>query len=231
MRQVAFARESVSDHPRLLSVRLRNLWLVALLLPFSGCKALTVAPGLEANATKMPVKKVNRRTMAFGSYDVTEVRRGLTVGGEGSIGGVKGEQDQRRFSFTLRQDAASYVVNCKRKGSSVSVGDFAVDSKEAVRCDLADGDMPWSITLAGDRKGEVRGHLEQGERKVAISPAHGGLFGPRGYYIREDQEVAAVDVGRKSKTVWVRNDLEPQFALALAATCTALLLYDNGSSG
>ncbi|MCR9161362.1 MAG: hypothetical protein ACE37F_29310 [Nannocystaceae bacterium] len=212
-------------------MRLRNLWLVAVLLPFSGCKALTVAPGLEANATKMPVQRVDRKTMAFGSYDVTDVRRGVTVGGGGGIAGVKGEQDQRRFSFTLRNDAASYVVNCKRKGSSVSVGDFAVDSDEAVHCDLADGDAPWSIMLAGDRKGEVRGHLQQGDRKVAISPAHGGPFGPRGYYIREDEELAAVDVGRKSKTVWVRDDLEPKFALALAATCTALLLYDNGTSG
>jgi len=56
------------------------------------------------------------------------------------------------------------------------------------------------------------------------------MFGPRGYYIREEQEVAAVDVRRRSKTVWVRNELEPKFALALAATCTALMLYDNGQS-
>jgi|GEM_PF-2340045 len=212
-------------------MRLRHLCLVPLLLPVLACKALTVPPGLEANATKMPVERVNRKTMAFGAYDVTNVRRGVALGGEGSIAGVKGEQDQRKFSFTLSRDGNSYLVNCKRKGSSVSVGDFAVDSKEAVQCDLSSGETPWSITLAGETKGEVRGHLQQGDRKVAIEPAHGGMFGPRGYYIREDQEVAAVDVGRKSKTVWVRNELEPKFALALAATCTALMLYDNGQSG
>ncbi|MGH1344158.1 MAG: hypothetical protein ACRBN8_21545 [Nannocystales bacterium] len=187
--------------------------------------------GLEASATKMPVERVDRKTMAFGAYDVTEVRRGMAVGAEGGIGGVSGKQDQRRFSFTLQREGDSYAVTCKRKGSSVSVGDFAVDSKEAVECDLASGDAPWSITLAGEKKGEVRGHLRQGDRKISISPAHGGMFGPRGYYIREDQEIAAVDVGRKSKTVWVRNELEPKFALALAATCTALMLYDNGQSG
>ncbi|MBV1862275.1 MAG: hypothetical protein KUG77_27900 [Nannocystaceae bacterium] len=211
-------------------MRLRYLCLVPLLLSLAACKALTVPPGLEASATKMPVERVDRKTMAFGAYNVTKVRRGMAVGGEGSIAGVKGKQDQRRFSFTLGRDGDSYVVTCKRKGSSVSVGDFAVDSKEAVECDVASGDMPWSITLAGEKKGEVRGHLQQGDRKIAIAPAHGGMFGPRGYYIREDQELAAVDVGRKSKTVWVRNELEPKFALALAATCTALMLYDNGQS-
>ncbi len=209
----------------------RQAWVFVALLPCLGCKPLTVAPGLEANATKMPVERIDRRTMAFGAYDVSEVRRGWTRGGSGSIGGIGGKQDRRRFSFTLHKDGHSYVVNCERKGSAVTVGDFAIDSKEAVRCDLADGDAPWTIVLSGERKGNVRGQLQQGERKVDISPAHGGLFGPRGYYIREDQELAAVDVGRKSKAVWVRNDLEPKLSLALAATCTALMLYDNGQSG
>jgi hypothetical protein len=212
-------------------MRARILWLPLLLLPLTACKPLTVPPGLEANATKMPVERVNRKTMAFGQYDVTEVRRGWNLGMEGNAGPVKGEKDQRRFSFTLTRDATSYLVKCERKGSSVSVGDFAVDSKEAVACDLASGDTPWSIALSGERKGEVRGQLTQGDRAVEIIPAHGGPFGPRGYYIRDEQEVAAVDVGRKTRAVWVRNELEPDFALALAATCTALFLYDNGQDG
>lgn len=200
---------------------------VACLATLGGCKALTVPQGLAEQSTKMPVAKVDRGHMKFGEYEVHNIRRGWSKGGGISVGGLGASKKSRDFSFLLARGAESFTVTCKLQASSTSAGSITVDSSEQVLCDMASGETPWKIVLVGQGNKSVSGRLQKGEREIQISPAHGGAFGPRGYYIREGQEVAAVDVSKKFRTVWLRTELEAEVSLALATAATALMIYEE----
>ncbi|MEX1366861.1 MAG: hypothetical protein AB1Z98_27285 [Nannocystaceae bacterium] len=192
---------------------------------------MTVPSGLADDAVRMDVVKLDRRTMAFGDYQVQNIRRGWEGKGGLSIGGVSASQKRRDFSFLLTQGDVTVSVTCELEGSSTSVGSFKVDGNEQVLCDVASGSVPWKLVLVGEGNRKVRGSLRQGGREIQIQPAHStGWRAPRGYFVRDGQEVAAVDVGRKSRTIYLRNALAPDLVLALAASTTALMIYEEVAS-
>ena len=59
-------------------------------------------------------------------------------------------------------------------------------------------------------------------------PAHGnGHRRARGYLIREGGDVAAADVGRRTRTMWLPKAAEPEETLALAGAEMALMLLEE----
>lgn len=216
---------------------IRRAFALASLLTLAGLGAacasrpLPIPADLANEAPKMEVVKLDRRNVNFGDYRVQNIRRGWEGSGGLSIGGVSAKQKRRDFSFLISQGERSINVACELKGESASVGSFKVDSSEQVLCDLASGGVPWKLVLVGEGNRKVRGSLRQGEREIQIQPGHGaGWRAPRGYFVRDGQEVAAVDVGRKSRAVYLRTGQDADTTFALAAATAALMIYEEVAS-
>lgn len=197
----------------------------------TGCAApLSVSPGLTESTVKLPGVKLDRKSINFGDYQVREIRRGWDKGGGISVGKFSAEKTSRDFSFVVAHGEVSMQVRCSLAEESAAVGSLVVDSSTQVVCDLnpSNAAAPWKALLVQQGNAPSQGRLQQGTRELQIVPAHGsGHQWSRGYLIREEGDVAAVDVRRKTRAMWLPKAAEPEVALALAGAEMALMLLEE----
>jgi hypothetical protein len=204
--------------------------LLGLLL--SGCagKPLAVSPGLTETTVKLSGHKVDRKSINFGDYQVREIRRGWDKGGGISVGGLSAEQSSRDFSFSIGNGGVSMQVRCTLAEEAAGIGGIVVDSASQVTCDLnpSNAAAPWKVLLVQKNGKPSQGRLQQGTRELPIVPAHGsGHPWARGYLVREEGDVAAADVGRKTRAMWLPKQATPEESLALAGTAMTLMLLEE----
>lgn len=200
-----------------------------------GCagRPLPVSPGLSESTQSLPMVKIDRKSWDFGDYHVREIRRGWDKEGSVSVGSFSASKKSRKFSFSVAHADVSVQVACELTAKEMGVGNVTMGSGDQIACTLApaDGAAPWALTLhrlGSDRMAE--GKLEQGGRTLQVVPDRGtGFMPPRGYVIREEGEVAAADVGRKTRTMWLPKQAPPGDGLALAGTAMTLMLLEEVS--
>lgn len=201
-------------------------------LAATGCagKPLAVSPGLTESTERLPGVKLDRKSIDFGDYQVREIRRGWDKGGGISVGGFSAAKTSRDFSFMVAHGEVSMQVRCTLAEEAAAVGSLVVDSEAQVICDLdpSNAAAPWKMLLVQKNDMPSQGRLQQGSRELQIVPAHGnGHWRARGYSIREEGDVAAADVGRKTRTMWLPKAAEPEVTLALAGTAMSLMLLEE----
>lgn len=208
--------------------------LVALLFApaLAGCagKPLAVSPGLTETTTKHVGQKVDRKSINFDDYQVREIKRGWDKGGGISVGGLSAERSKRDFSFSVAHGGVSMQVRCTLAEEAAGVGNITVQSASQVTCDLNPGNAatPWKVLLVQQGNATSQGRLQQGTRELQIVPAHGsGHPWARGYLIREQGDIAAADVGRKTRAMWLPKQATPEESLALAGAAMALMLLEE----
>lgn len=205
--------------------------LLALGLVSTGCAApLAVSPGLTESTVKLPAHKLDRKSINFGDYQVREIRRGWDHGGGIKIGEFSAAKSSRDFSFMVAHAGVSMQVRCNLAEEAAAVGSLVVDATAQVVCDLnpSTATAPWKVLLVQRNNAPSQGRLQQGTRELQIVPAHGsGHQMSRGYLIREGGDVAAADVRRKTRAMWLPKDAEPEVTLALAGTAMSLMLLEE----
>lgn len=197
-----------------------------------GCagRPLAVSPGLAEKATPFYAQKLDRKSIDFGDYQVREIRRGWQHSGTASVGPLSASAKSRDFSFTITHAGLSMQVKCGLSGTSAGVAGLAVKDDEEVGCTLnpSDASAPWNVALVRRGNAGVQGKLQQGERVLQIAPAHGsGHRRVRGYLIREEGDIAAADVGKKTRTMWLPKAGEGKDQLAIAGAAMALILHEE----
>jgi hypothetical protein len=216
----------------LVARRLAPAMAVAIALAMTGCagKPIAVSPGLSETTVEHVARKVDRKSINFDDYQVREIRRGWDKGGGISVGGLSAAQSSRDFSFSVARGGISMQVRCNLAKEAAAVGNVVVDSSSQVMCDLnpSNAAAPWRVLLVQKRNAVAQGRLQQGARELQIVPAHGsGHAWSRGYLIREEGDVAAADVGRKTRAMWLPQQATAEESLALAGTAMALMLLEE----
>ena len=205
--------------------------LLALGLASTGCAApLAVSPGLTESTVKLPAQRLDRKSINFGDYEVREIRRGWDTGGGIKIGDFSAAKSSRDFSFMVAHTGVSMQVRCHLAEEAAAVGSLVVDSAAQVTCDLnpSNATAPWKVILVQRNNAPSQGRLQQGTRELQIVPAHGsGHRMSRGYLIREGGDVAAADVGRKTRAMWLPKAAAPEESLALAGAAMSLMLLEE----
>jgi hypothetical protein len=214
-------------------LRRAGAWLAGSLLALvaAGCaRPLAVSPGLTESTVRLPAQKLDRKSINFGDHHVREIRRGWETGGGVQVGPYSAARSSRDFSFMVTRGDVSMQVLCHVTEESAAVDDMVVESTSWVICDLnpsSAGD-PWKVILVHRDGTPSQGRLEQGTRELQIMPAHDSRhFGSRGYLIREGGDVAAADVGRKTRAMWLPTAAEPEESLALAGAAMTLMLLEE----
>ncbi len=205
------------------------LFAAAIGTGMSGCagKPLQVSPVLSSSATRLAVTDHDRHSLSFGEYKAQQIKRGANVKLGLGIGGAAASKKMRNFSFAISQGDTSMQVDCKMTQSGGSSGGIGVSDPQQTLCDLGTEDAAWKVIIVARDKNTAQGRLQRGDREIQIRANHGGMFGARGYVLSEDQEIAAVDVGNKTRTVWLRDGLSADESLAFAAAATALMVYED----
>jgi hypothetical protein len=206
--------------------------LLVMGLAAAGCagKPLAVSPGLVETTEPHHAQKIDRKSINFDDYQVREIRRGWDTGGGVSVGAFSAARTSRDFSFMVGKDGVSMQVRCNLAEEGAAVGDLVVESSAQVSCDLnpSNASAPWKVLLVQRNNAPSQGRLQQGPRELQIVPAHGnGHRRSRGYLIREEGDIAAADVGRKTRTMWLPKAADPEESLALAGTAMALMLLEE----
>jgi hypothetical protein len=204
---------------------------LALGLVSTGCAApMAVSPGLTESTVKLPGQKLDRKSINFGDYQVREIRRGWETGGGIKVGDFSAAKSSRDFSFMIAHGGVSMQVRCHLAEEAAAVGSLVVDANAQVLCDLnpSTASVPWKVILVQRNNMPSQGRLQQGARELQIVPAHGtGHSMSRGYLVREGGDVAAADVRRKTRAMWLPKDAEPEVSLALASTAMTLMLLEE----
>jgi hypothetical protein len=213
-------------------IRTAPLAAVLIASALTGCagRPLAVSPGLAEATTKHVGQKVDRKSINFDDYQVREIRRGWEKGGGISVGGLSAQQSSRDFSFSVGHAGVSMQVRCTLTEESAGIGNVTVDSSSQVTCDLnpSNAATPWKVLLVQKQSAVSQGRLQQGTRELQIVPAHGsGHAWSRGYLIREEGDIAAADVGRKTRAMWLPKQAAPEESLALAGAAMALMLLEE----
>ena len=123
----------------------------------------------------------------------------------GERGGVEGRAaDEQAVARALgRPEVASVLVPAERGTTKL----LKVELPKRLE----------KVLLVQNNDTRSQGRLQQGTRELQIVPAHGsGHPWSRGYLVREGGDVAAADVGRKTRTMWLPKTAEPEVSLALA---------------
>lgn len=213
-----------------LFVRIASISLLGSALAGCAGKPLAVSPGLTETTEKLPGVKLDRKSIDFGDYQVREIRRGWDTGGGVSVGGFSAAKSSRDFSFMVARGDVSMQVRCTLSEESAAVGNLTVSSEAQVSCDLnpSSAAAPWRVLLVQRNGQPSQGRLQQGTRELQIVPAHGnGHPRARGYLIREEGDIAAADVGRKTRAMWLPKAAEPEETLALAGAAMTLMLLEE----
>jgi hypothetical protein len=213
-----------------LFTRIASLSLLGLALAGCAGKPLAVSPGLTETTQQLPGVKVDRRSVNFGDYQVREIRRGWDTGGGVSVGGFSAAKSSRDFSFMVAHGEVSMQVRCTLSEKAAAVGNLTVSSEAQVVCDLnpSSAATPWKVLLVQRNGQPSQGRLQQGARELQIVPAHGsGHPRARGYLFREGGDIAAADVGRKTRAMWLPTAAAPEETLALASGAMVLMLLEE----
>lgn len=215
-------------------VRIASLSLLGsgLGLTLIGCagRPIAVSPGLNESTAPHSAEKIDRRSVNFGDYYVREIRRGWDKGGTVSVGALSATQKSRDFSFMVTHAELSMQVRCTLTGSSAGIGSITVSDGEQILCDLnpSNASAPWKVILVRRGRNDTQGRMQQGTRELPIVAAHGsGHRASRGYLIRDQGDVAAADVGRKTRTMWLPKSGETNDTLALAGAAMTLMLLEE----
>ncbi len=206
-------------------------WIVGV-MGLVGCAAKPVVPPqpLASEAARYEVAHDGKKSLSFGDYKVVDIKRSWKSGVSLGSGGVAGGTQKQKFSFAMYVGDELTKTSCEKKASSVSVGAITADDGEQVLCDIdpATDGPEWKIVLARRGGTQVTGRLVRSGEEIAIAgdrPA--SLTKPRAYTLNSGVDIAAVDVGPKSEIVWIGNGLDAETSHAIAATATALMVYDD----
>ncbi len=196
-----------------------------------GCAApLAVSPGLTKSTVRLPEQKLDRKSVNFGDYQVREIRRGWEHGGSVGIGPWSKARTKRDFSFMVAHGDVSMQVRCDLRTEGAAIGDAVIEHTWQVLCDLnpSTAATPWKVVLVERNGSGTSGRLQQGARELPIVPAHGSGHGmSRGFLIREQGDIAAADVGRTTRAMWLPEAAHPEESLALAGTAMALMMLEE----
>ena len=223
----------LSSSPTRARLRRAGAWLAGSLLAViaTGCAApIAVSRGLTESTVRLPAEKLDRKSINFGDYQVREIRRGWEHGGGVQVGLYSAARSRRDFSFMVGRGDVSMQVRCHLAEEGAAVGNMVVESTSQVTCDLnpSTAAVPWKVLLVQRNGAPAQGRLQQGTRELQIVPGHGsGHWGSRGYLIREGGDVAAADVGRRTRTMWLPTAAEPEESLALAGAAMTLMLLEE----
>lgn len=213
-----------------LFVSIASISLLGWVLAGCAGKPLAVSPGLTQTTQPLHGVKLDRKSLNFGDYQVREIRRGWDQGGGVRVGGFSAARNTRDFSFMVARGGVSMQVRCTLNQEAAAVGNLVVSSDQQVTCDLnpSNAAVPWKMLLVQRNGQPSQGRLQQGTRELQIVPAHGsGHRRARGYLIREEGDIAAADVGRKTRTMWLPTAAVPEETLALAGTAMTLMLLEE----
>ncbi|MEM6995917.1 MAG: hypothetical protein AAF721_35730 [Myxococcota bacterium] len=183
---------------------------------------------LASEAHRYDVAHEGRKSMAFGNYKVVDIRRKWKKQSAKAFFVKAVEESSQEFSFKMYRDADLSTVQCKRSSSGASVGNISVSDGEQMLCDIdgVPGGSPWKIVLAHRGSNDVTGRLMKSGVDISIAGGRPpSITTPRNYVLGDD--VAAVDVGPKAETVWLAKHLDPETSYAVAATLSALMVYDD----
>lgn len=166
--------------------------------------------------------------MAFGDYKIVDIRRKWKKQSAKAMFIKSVNESSQEFSFKMYRNDELSTTKCKRSSSGVSAGGLSVSDGEQMLCDIngVPGGADWKIVLAHRGSNEVTGRLVKSGVEIGITGGRPpSVTVPRNYVL--GPEVAAVDVGPKAETVWLAKDLDPETSYAVAATLSALMVYDD----
>jgi hypothetical protein len=179
-------------------------WLVNWPALAADDKIIIIDKDLAASAEVMPVtvaaeKTFNLADFRFGEYVVVSSKVGMAKGHSIEwISPLESDENEQKFSFVMNVQRNVAGASEKAKASSLSDGTREIEIRN-VSSDAADG---------GEQAMPARGYeFREGDRAIAALQYYGG-----GY-----------PTSKKHLVVFLRNDLDPQAKLLLAAAMTAIL--------
>jgi len=201
-----------------------------------------------ASAERLPVRgrqgwKIVERVQ-FGGYDVYEVRRSWTQGGDLRVGRVlfyEGSNRRQTFGFTLAgPDGAVWhggaATNLRRHALERDGFEIAMRDKSGFAAILEPDGAPeeeWTLDLTETLDRPLKGTLKRGERTVAVTGTNKLAGTPlpldetTGYVFESAGEpVAAVEVINNG-AVWISPSIDSADRAPITAAIAALLLFEE----
>ncbi len=226
-------------------------------LSLSGCKTAHMAlpESLQSDASELTVEGRKRgfnESFQFGSYRAVNVHRGWTRGDSVSIAGFSDSKAKQKYEFSIEElDRSTWDVQCATgvKWSNVDLkGGFLGKGLSIERspdrnlaCSFKqEGSEEHSTLVMTQSNSEsfLQGAMTYDATQINISATNKMAGSPfplkdaTGYMFHiEGRLIGAVEVFTKG-TVWLDDTATPEIRSVLAATASALLLYqDIKSSG
>lgn len=204
-------------------------------------------PDELAAAGRMPVKgrqgwKTVERVQ-FGGYDVYEVRRSWTAGGDLRVGRVlfyEGNKRRQTFGFTLAgPDGAVWhggaATNLRRHALERDGFEVALRDKSGFAAVLQPDSAPdeeWTLDLTETFDRPLKGTLKRGDRTIIVTGTTKLAGTPlpldetTGYVFESGAKpVAAVEV-IDNGAVWIATDIDPALRSPVTAAIASLLLFE-----
>lgn len=227
-------------------------------LALGGCQVAHMAlpQGLESESSALAVKGLGSsfitKTIKFGPYQVTDIRRGWTKGSGFSISSGSTEfsssKAKQKYEFSVSgPDRGKWNAQCATGANWSQLetqgflgGKFGIEfsANQQLICNLkpeGGGKESKLFMSRSARAGEdaLRGVMIDGATRIDVSAtlmiaqSPLKLNDPTGYIFHVGgRPVGAVEVFNKG-TVWLDNSVTPEVRSALAATAVVMLLYQD----
>lgn len=205
-------------------------------------------PDELASAERLPVKgrqgwKIVERVQ-FGDYDLYEVRRSWTTGGDLRVGRVlfyEGSKRRQTFGFTLAgPDGAVWhggaATNLRRHALERDGFEIALRDKSGFAAVLQPDSAPddeWTLDLTETFDRPLKGTLTRGERAIVVTGTNKLAGTPlpldetTGYVFEAGgKPVAAVEVINNG-AVWIAENIDPALRGPVTTAIAALLLFEE----
>jgi len=226
------------------------LLFTALLL--NGCQVAHMAlpRELKSGSSELAVEgrtlSIFSESLQFGIYQISDIHRGWTKSQGFSIWGYSSSKAERKYEFSVNEsDRTTWEVQCtteadwsqlKKQGFLGGNLKITFSSNQQLVCTLKQaGDGEFSKLVMGQSANDraLKGMMTNSNTKIDISATHKldstsfQTREPTGYLFHSGgRSVGAVEV-INTGTVWLSNSVTPEIRSALAATSTALLLYQD----
>lgn len=181
---------------------------------------------LASNSHQYGVFHENRKSLSFGEYKVVDIRRKWKKQTLKSVFLKHYDESKQDFSFKMYRGDVLSTTTCHRE-TAVAAG---IRDKEQLLCQIdgvPDGN-PWNIVVAQGTGEGVTGRLIRSGVEIQIrGDRPTSVTRPRNFLFGSESEVAAVDTGPSSETIWMSTALDPHQQYAVAAAASALMVYDD----
>lgn len=237
---------------------MKRVVLLTNLFSFSLALALPATAALKEAAMRLPDELASAERLAvcgrqgwkivervqFGGYDVYEVRRSWTTGGDLRVGRVlfyEGSKRRQTFGFSLAgTDGAVWhggaATNLRRHAIERDGFEVALRDRSGFAAILEPESAPdeeWTLDLTETFDRPLKGTLRRGDRTVTVTGTNKLAGTPlpldetTGYVFETDgRPVAAVEVINNG-AVWIAPDIDPTLRAPVTAAIASLLLFEE----